>query len=136
MHTRERLLALEARAPGIVATTLRSYNEVRQAADAFDDIPKAKPEKGMVEIAAKIVDQLSGKFEPEEFKDRYEDALRDLIKAKLKGKAATITAPEPEDTPAGDLMAMLRKSLQRGATPAPRRSSARAEFGKTEERIG
>jgi DNA end-binding protein Ku len=77
----------------------------------------------MVEIASKIVDQLAGDFEPEEFKDRYEDALRDLIKAKLKGKAKTITAPEPEDTPAGDLMAMLRKSLQQGGKPAPRRGT-------------
>jgi DNA end-binding protein Ku len=126
MHTRERLLALETHGAGIVATTLRSYDEVRQANEVFDDIPKVKPEKGMVEIASKIVDQLAGDFEPEEFKDRYEDALRDLIKAKLKGKAKTITAPEPEDTPTGDLMAMLRKSLQQGGKPAPRRTAARA----------
>ena len=124
MHTRERLLALEARPPGIVATTLRSYNEVRPAKEVFDEIPKAKAEKDMVEIASKIVEQLAGKFEPEAFKDRYEDALRALIKAKLKGKAPTITAPEPEDTRAGDLMAMLRKSLQQDGASAPRRTTA------------
>jgi DNA end-binding protein Ku len=122
LHTRERLLALEARPPGIVATSLRAYNEVRKPEDFFDEIPHAKPDKGMVDIASKIVDQLSGPFEPEAFRDRYEDALRDLIQAKLKGKAPTITAPEPEDTPAKDLMDMLRKSLQQSASP--RRSTA------------
>jgi DNA end-binding protein Ku len=136
MHTRERLVALEARGPGIVATTLRSYDEVRKADDVFDDIPKAKPEKGMVEIAAKIVDQLSGDFDPEDFKDRYEDALHALIKAKLKGKVKTITAPEPEDTPAGDLMAMLRKSLTQSTKPAPRRSAAGAAPAKRKSAAG
>jgi DNA end-binding protein Ku len=126
LHNRERLLALEARPPGIVATSLRSYNEVRAPATFFDEIPEVKADKGMVEIAGKIIDQLSGEFEPETFKDRYEDALRDLIKSKLKGKAKTVVAPEPEDTPANDLMDMLRKSLKEAATPGRTRAPAKA----------
>lgn len=122
MHTRERLLALEPRGAGLVAFTLRAHDEVRKPETVFDQIPEVKAEKGMVEIAGKIIDQLSGEFEPETFRDRYEDALRDLIKAKLKGRKP-VAAPEPEDTPVTDLMAALRDSLSR--TAAPRRAPAK-----------
>lgn len=125
MHTRERLLALEPRGEGLVAFTLRSHDEVRQPETVFDSIPEVKAEKGMVEIAGKIIDQLSGDFEPETFRDRYEDALRDLIKAKLKGRKP-VTAPEPEDTPVTDLMAALRESLTRAGAPARRTPAKRA----------
>lgn len=124
MHTRERMMALEPRGAGLVAWSLRSHDEVRKPETVFDMIPDAKADKGMIEIAGKIIEQLSGDFEPETFRDRYEDALRDLIKAKSKGKKP-VSAPEPEDTPAGDLMEMLRRSLEGGAAPR-RKPSERA----------
>jgi DNA end-binding protein Ku len=135
LHTRERLMALEPRAPGIVAYTLRSHDEVRRPEIVFDEIPQAKAEPGMVEIALKIIDQLSGPFEPEAFRDRYEEALKALIQAKLKGKGVRISAPEPEDTRGQDLMEMLRRSLQTSAAPrrppspseAPERARAKPE---------
>jgi len=134
LHSRERLMALEPRDPGIVAYSLRSYEEVRKPESFFDAIPEAKAEKGMVEIAGKIIEQLSGDFEPKEFRDRYEDALRELIQAKLKGKKPTVTAPEPDDTKGKDLMEMLRKSLQQSAsgsgTTARRASSKTAAPAK------
>ena len=125
LHTRERLMALEPRDNGILAYSLRAYNEVRQPAEFFKDIPAGNPDKGMIEIAGKIIEQLSGEFEPTTFKDRYEDALRALIEAKLKGKKPTVHAEEPEDTPTSDLMAMLRKSLEASATPPKRREPAK-----------
>lgn len=124
MHTRERMMALEPRGDGLVAWSLRSHDEVRKPETVFDMIPDAKADKGMIEIAGKIIEQLSGDFEPETFRDRYEDALRELIKAKSKGKKP-VSAPEPEDTPAGDLMEMLRRSLEGGAAPR-RKPSERA----------
>jgi DNA end-binding protein Ku len=126
LHTRERLLALEPRDDGLVAYSLRAFNEVRQPKDFFKDIPDAKANPAMVEIAAKIIEQLEGPFEPETFRDRYEDALRELIEAKVKGKAPKVSAPEPEDTDVGDLMAMLKKSLTASATPARRAPAKKA----------
>ena len=79
MHTRERLLGLEPREHGIVAYTLRTRAEVRDPAEFFRDIPEAKPDAGMVEIAAKIIDQLEGPFEPSKFVDHNEEALKALI---------------------------------------------------------
>jgi DNA end-binding protein Ku len=124
LHTRERLMALEPREDGIVAYSLRTRGEVRDPAEFFRDMPKAKPDPGMVEIAAKIIDQLDGAFEPSTFVDHYEEALKALILAKDKGEKPK-AAPAPKDTPASDLMEALRRSLQRGAEPAPRRDAAR-----------
>ena len=91
-------------------TTLRAADEVRKEKEFFDDIPVTKPDRQMLEIAEKIIAQQAGPFKPADFVDRYEDALRDLIKQKQKGK--TIVAEEPpEDTKVIDLMDALKKSL-------------------------
>jgi DNA end-binding protein Ku len=66
----------------------------------------------MLEIAEKIIEQQEGKFDPMTFKDRYEDAVRDLTAGKKRGQKAT-TAP-PVVKKAGkvvDLMDALRRSL-------------------------
>ena len=118
MHTRERLVALEPRDKGILAYTLRMRDEVVDPKAAFEDIPAIKTDKRMIEIAKKIIEQQEGPFEPENFKDRYEHALRELIHRKEKGQKPVAVAP-PEDTNVIDLMAALQKSLQRkGAKPA------------------
>lgn len=129
MHTRERLLAIEPRDKGLVAYTLRSHDEVRDAADLFDDIPDKKADPEMVAIAEKIIEQKEGPFDPSQFTDRYEDALRDLIKRKEKGGGRKMKVEEPESTNVVDLMVALRESLGRkpeaqskSKTPAKRAS--------------
>jgi DNA end-binding protein Ku len=129
MHQRERLLAMEPRGKGLVAYTLRTHDEVKDPDEVFDDIPTVKPDKAMLDIAAKIIEQQEGPFEPETFKDHYEDALRALIADKEKKSGATVTAPEePEDTKVVDLMEALRRSLgeggKGGAKPAAKKATA------------
>ena len=111
MHTRERLVALEPRDKGIIVYTLRMRDEVADPAKAFDDIPAGKPDKQMIEIAAKIIEQQEGSFDPDKFKDRYENALRDLIRRKEKGEKI-VTAEPVEDDNVIDLMEALKKSLK------------------------
>ena len=68
--------------------------------------------------------------DPEEFTDRYEDALRALIEEKKKGKPVKSTKPrEADDTNVIDLMAALKKSLQ-GDSPVERRNSTAARTKK------
>jgi DNA end-binding protein Ku len=111
MHTRERLVALEPRDRGIVVYTLRMGDEVIAPKQAFADIPAARPDKQMIEIARKIIEQREGAFEPEKFEDRYENALRDLIRRKQKGEKLVTAEPVEEDNVI-DLMAALKKSLK------------------------
>ena len=118
LHTRERLLGLEPRDNGIVAYSLRSKDEVRSPAEFFRDIPEAKPNPQMIDIAKAIISQQEGPFDPSQFVDRYEEALKALIAEKAKGQKP-ISAPEPKDTKVNDLMEALRASLQRGGASAP-----------------
>ena len=114
LHTRERVCALEPRDTGILLTTLRTHDEIRSSSEIFDNhLPK--PEKGMLDIAEKIIEQQASEFDPTEFKDRYEDALRELIARKKKGKiVATEAEPEEDDGKVVDLMEALKKSLKGG----------------------
>jgi DNA end-binding protein Ku len=117
MHTRERIVALEPRDKGIVAYTLRMYDEVISPHRAFSDIPDEKTDPRMIDIALKIIDQQGGDFEPEKFKDRYEEALRDLIRRKEKGEKL-VTAEPVQESNVIDLMEALQKSLRRKGEPA------------------
>jgi DNA end-binding protein Ku len=126
MSTRERVCAIEIEEDALLLTTLRTAEEVRSIGEiGHPDLPKPDPK--MLDIAEKIVAQQSGAFDPEEFKDRYEDALRALIEEKKKGKPVKPTKPrEADDTNVIDLMAALKKSLQRkGSSDGPRTTPAR-----------
>jgi DNA end-binding protein Ku len=122
MHSRERLVALEPRDKGILVYTLRMADEVVPPKDAFADIPAAKPDKRMIEIARKIIEQQEGAFEPEKFHDRYETALRDLIRRKEKGEKL-VTAEPVEDDNVIDLMEALKKSLKHKGAAGKRKAS-------------
>lgn len=130
MHQRERLLGIEPRGKGLIAWSLRSNKEVRDVGDYFDDIPAHKGDKEMVAIAEKIIEQKEGPFDPSKFNDRYEDALRDLIAEKKKGKGRTVKAEEPEDTNVVDLMAALKKSLEAKGKSAPAKAPAKKPAAK------
>ena len=61
------------------------HDEIRSSDEVFDrNLPK--PDSRMLQIAEKIIEQQEAEFDPTEFKDRYEDALRDLIERKSQGR--------------------------------------------------
>ena len=130
LRGKERQLALEVRGKGLVAYTLRAHEEVRDAGDYFDDIPTVKADADMVEIAARIIAQKEAEFDPTEFKDRYDDALRELIKSKTKGGKGVVEVEEPDDTNVIDLMEALRNSLKGSATGAKKAPARKAATRK------
>ena len=134
LSTRERLLALEPMGKGILACTLRTGDEVRDAGEIFEGAGGGKPDAAMIAIAQKIIDQQQGPFDPHQFVDRYEAALRKLISDKQKGHKP-VAAAEPDDTNVVDLMAALRASLDgkaktaRAAKPAAKTPARRRKAG-------
>jgi len=129
LRGKERQLALEVRGKGLIAYTLRAHDEVRDSDEYFDDIPTVKADPDMVEIAARIIGQKEADFDPTDFKDGYDDALRAMIKAKSKGGKGVVDVAEPDDTNVIDLMAALRNSLKGSATgtkkPAAKKAPAK-----------
>ena len=129
MSTRERICAIEIEDDGLLLTTLRTAEEVRNVEELpHVDLPKPNPQ--MLDIAQKIVEQQSGDFDPGEFVDRYEDALRDLIEQKKKGKPVKSQRPANDDGKVVDLMAALKKSLA-GSSGGARSDRARSEGAKS-----
>lgn len=119
MSTRERICAIEIEKDGLLMTTLRTAEEVRDIAElSMPSLPK--PDAKMLAIAEKIVEQQAGAFKPSEFVDRYEDALRAVIEDKRKGRVIKPAKPANDDTKVVDLMAALRDSLKGGGASRER----------------
>jgi DNA end-binding protein Ku len=112
---------------------LRYPYEVRKEDEYFGDIPDEKIPKDMLELASHIVETKSGHFEPEEFEDQYEDALKELLKKKQAGEK--IEAPR-ERAPAKviNLMDALRRSVEteRGGSAKRQAPSAKARGSESE----
>jgi DNA end-binding protein Ku len=126
MHQRERLMALEPREKGILAYSIRANREVKNPDELFDKIPDEKPNPQMVDIATRIIEQLEGPFDPSQFTDRYEEALRQLVREKEKGH--TVTAPsEPKEAEVVDLMEALKRSLGQTGGGERRKTPTRAK---------
>src|SRR5690606_3673257 len=132
LSTRERLLALEPRDRGILAYSLRTRDEVRASREVFGAITDQAPDPAMVDIARRIIEQKAGPFDPDQFVDRYEEALKALIAAKQKGQKP-VRAAEPEDPGVGDLMAAWRAGLEGGAAPR-RRTGAKTQAAPAKAR--
>ena len=84
----------------------------------------------MVAIARAIIAQRTGSFDPATYRDRYQEALRELIEAKTKGltvKPREMAAPPPVI----DLMAALKRSLAQEAPASKRLGAAPRKTPKT-----
>ena len=124
MSGRERLVMVEPRDAGLVMSTVRSADEVRPA--EFGPPAKGEIDPDMVAIAESIIDRRSGAFDPATFRDRYQDALRELVAQKTEGKGV---APREVAEPPKviNLMDALKRSLAREEKePAPKKEKEAA----------
>jgi DNA end-binding protein Ku len=128
---REWLVAIAPFEDGLLMEMLRYAEELRDPADYFEDVPSGKPDKEMVDLAVELIGRKSGKFVPDQFKNHYAEALRELVNKKMKGQK--IIAPHEEVAPGGakviDLMAALRKSIGEGAKTKPKAKAKGASNG-------
>lgn len=121
LFRRPRSLLIRAYDEGIIATTLHYDYEVRAAEEAFEDIAEIKMEPEMLDLARHIIDTKSGRFEPETFDDRYDDALAELVKAKMEGRK--IAPPKKPVAKVVSLLDALRESAGLSGDKAPGRKS-------------
>ena len=125
MSSRERVVTIGARDKGMFVTTLRDPREVRSTAAYFDEIPDIKADPEMLQLAEKLIEQKVTHFEPEKYEDRYESALMEMIKEKLKGHKPIIAAA-PERGNVINLMDALKASLGQAKPAAPSKSKTEA----------
>jgi DNA end-binding protein Ku len=124
---RERTVALRNAGPGLIAHTLLEERDLNKAGQYFDEAAKLPVEPEMVDLATQLIKRQTGKYDPADLEDRYENRLRAMIDARVAGMPL-----EPEERPSErgnviDLVAALRKSLaeskaaeSRGTKTAPK----------------
>jgi DNA end-binding protein Ku len=128
LRQREQLATLRVREGVLVLNTMLWPDEVRSPDFGFlDEDVSARPQE--LAMAESLIDSMSGEFEPDAYSDNYREALQEVIDAKVEGRE--VVAPAEEEaapTPAVDLMAALRASVERarasrgestGTRPAP-----------------
>jgi DNA end-binding protein Ku len=126
--SRERLVLVESHNGGLLMFTMRSADEVRAA--EFSPKAKGEADADMVAVAETIIERRRAKFDPAAYRDRYQDALRELVDSKRKGVAQ---APHEVAEPSKviNLMDALKRSLAQEAAgaeakPAPRPKRTKA----------
>ncbi|WP_018238142.1 Ku protein [Ensifer sp. BR816] len=123
LSSRERVIAIGPRETGMFVCTLRNPNEVRGTAEYFGNIPVGSPEPEMLQLAEALIKQKTTTFDPKNYEDRYEIALMQMIREKLKGHKPIIAAP-PDRGNVINLMDALKASLSQAKPPAKSKSKA------------
>ncbi|APG88866.1 DNA repair protein (plasmid) [Sinorhizobium americanum CCGM7] len=121
LSSRERVIAIGPRETGMFVCTLRNPNEVRGTAEYFGNIPVGSPEPEMLQLAEALIQQKTTTFDPKNYEDRYEIALMQMIREKLKGHKPIIAAP-PDRGNVINLMDALKASLSQAKPPAKSKS--------------
>lgn len=110
LRTKEYPALVHAYKGAIVLTTLKYAYDVVDP-QGFEELKKLKePEKAELDLAVKIVTDLSGEFDIAEYKDRYKQKVEELIKKKLKGQKIVVEKPAEEE--AKGLMVALRETIK------------------------
>jgi DNA end-binding protein Ku len=121
MHQREHIVIVRPGSKGMTLHTMFYSNEIRAA----EGMPSGKVEVKEAErkLALQLIDSLAAPFQPEKYRDQYQDNVRAMIAAKLKGQEVTEVA-QPHMAPVIDLMEALKKSLAEKHAPAAASVSA------------
>src|SRR5262245_62597629 len=94
--------------------------------DAVEDIPEMKRVDQMMGLAEDIIDRMTGEFKSEEFEDRYENAMIELIRSKQAGLPAPKEKPAAREANVVNLMDALRRSIEdQGSKAKPAKTSAK-----------
>jgi DNA end-binding protein Ku len=134
LTNREHIIALEPLDKGLMGTLLRYPYEVRSEKEYFDDIQDVKVTKDMLDLAKHIVEQKSASFEPDQFEDRYESALVDLINQKRNGLPAAAKAAPKSGGNVINLMDALKRSLA-SEKQAPAKANTNTKGKKPKKRV-
>jgi DNA end-binding protein Ku len=123
MHQREHIVIIRPGVRGMTLHTMFYSNEIRAAEGVPSDKVELKDQEK--KLAEQLIQSLAAPWQPEKYRDEYQENLRGMIQAKLKGQEVTEVA-QPHMAPVIDLMEALKKSLaeKRTAPAAPEQPAA------------
>jgi DNA end-binding protein Ku len=129
IRTKQYLAALFPQDDVLVLNTLRYADELKKPASL--EVPSAKATAKELDMALRLVEDMSDEWRPERFHDTYREDLLKRVEEKVKA-GETEAIPEPEKEARGrrggeviDLMALLRKSIEKKPERKPARKRQR-----------
>lgn len=111
MRQKENLSLVGVYRNALVLHVIRFSEEIRNPEDL--KLPDAKVSKKEVDMAKSLIEQYTEKFDFNKYKDIYNEQLLEIIKAKSSGKVVSPEKFDSKPTPAKDLMAQLKASLEK-----------------------
>jgi DNA end-binding protein Ku len=118
LHQREQIVLMRPYHQGIVLHTLYFPAEVREIAE-YGKTETMNLQKPEMDLAEQFIRQLTARFEPEQYKDEYQQRVLELIDTKRAGLVIAGQPPKPKLAPVIDLMEALKKSIaERGGAAA------------------
>jgi DNA end-binding protein Ku len=117
MHQREHIVVIRPRENGMTLHTMFYTNEIREVAEYGKRTPAAEPKDAEKKLATQLIESLAAKFEPEKYKDQYQEGMKALIAAKQAGQEIA-EVPHAKMAPVIDLMEALKKSIAEKEKPA------------------
>ncbi len=144
MRGREYLVALKPAGTGLLLETLHYEDEIRKSDKFFSSLGKQKSEEDLLAVAKQLIERKTARFDAGTFEDHYRQALRELVRRKLKSKGRKIVTTEDEPEPGRggdnviDLMSALKSSLRRsgGRASERRRPAQSRRSGSHRRRAG
>lgn len=110
LRNKEHLGALKVEGDMILLNQMRYADTLRPKSEL--NLPTDKVEAREIKMALALIEQLSGKFDPDSYKDEYRAKMEKVISQKAKGKPIKATEDAPVSTDVADLMETLRASLE------------------------
>ncbi|MGW5787952.1 non-homologous end joining protein Ku [Streptomyces sp. NPDC003757] len=137
MRNRQYLTALRAEDRVLLLQTLHWADEVRDPVEELPELPSDRVGRGKeLDMALRLVDALSGDWEPDRYHDTYQEKVRELVRAKAEGQEVAVAEEAPRATDVVDLMEVLRGSLEQAQGAGGKRTPKKADKGAKAKRAG
>jgi len=130
LRDREEVLMIAPLDGGLVLHKLRHPNEVRKI-DSVPQLEQKGANKDELKLSISLVESMSSSLKELDLTDRYRDALREMIEAKIAGKEV-VSVPE-EEKPVVDIMTALKQSIERTKAQKKPMEKAKGEKKPAEE---
>jgi DNA end-binding protein Ku len=118
LRNRMHICALKSYNGVLLLNQMRYQEEIRDVPEIEKSKARVSPKE--IQLATKLINQLTEEFNPSAFKDTYVNELKKVIKAKAAGKEIHIAEPKRATATVKDLMEVLKQSLDAGSTKKKR----------------
>ncbi|HET6272735.1 MAG TPA: Ku protein [Bacteroidota bacterium] len=127
LRDREDVVMIAPQENGIVFYKLRSPKEVRNISEV-PQLDGKSIDKGQLKLARNLIESMTTSLKKMDLTDKYHDALREMIEAKIEGKE--IVTVEEEEKPVVDIMTALKQSIEQAKSHKKPMEKAKGEKKK------